>query len=138
VDIARRSSPEEEELDAKRDECSKLQAELAERELDLVNLRASLAAFEDKYLRQVGTLYAELDDWNAKIAAQLADEEGTENACAAASAAAAQAAESVYAGSRVPHAFPATPCLLLHSAANSCKNEVLLWTFLWTCLRILP
>ena len=39
-------------------------------------------------------LYAELDKWNAKIAAQFAKQEGTENARAAASTAAVQAAES--------------------------------------------
>lgn len=82
----RQSSPEE-ELIAKRDECSKLQAELADRELYLVNLRVSLTAFEQRYLRKVGTLYAELDEWNAKIAAQLAEQEGTENARAARSCA---------------------------------------------------
>jgi hypothetical protein len=94
IAVTRQPSPEEEELATKRAECSKLQTELADRELYLVNLRASIAAFEGKYLRQVGTLYAELDEWNAKIAVQLADREGTESARAAASAAAAQAAES--------------------------------------------
>ena len=53
-----------------------LQAELAERELFLTNLRAELSAFEALYLRQVGTPYAELDEWNAKIAERLAEQEG--------------------------------------------------------------
>ena len=74
----RQASPEEEELTAKRAECSKLQAELTDRELYLVNLRVSLAAFEQRYLHKVGTLYAELDEWNAKIAAQFAEQEGTD------------------------------------------------------------
>jgi hypothetical protein len=94
VGIVRQPSPEEEELAAKRAECSRLQAELADRELYLFNLRLSIAAFEGKYLRQVGVLYAELDRWNAKIAAQRAVEEGTESAQAAASTAASQADES--------------------------------------------
>lgn len=40
---------------------------LAERELELIDFRGQLAAFEGRYLRQVGTLYAELDDWKARI-----------------------------------------------------------------------
>lgn len=92
--IVRRLSPEEEELKKKRDELALLQADLAERELFLTNLRAELSAFEGQYLRQVGTLYAELDEWNAKIAEQLAEEEGTEESRSAAAQARAQAEES--------------------------------------------
>jgi DnaJ-domain-containing protein 1 len=93
-EIARRTSPEEEELARKREELALLQAELAERELFLTNLRAELSAFEGQYLRQVGTLYAELDEWNAKIAEQLAEEEGTEESRSAAAQARTQAEES--------------------------------------------
>jgi len=59
--------PEEEELLHKREELAALRATLAERELELVDLRSELAAFEGRYLRQVGTLYAELDEWKARI-----------------------------------------------------------------------
>ena len=92
--IVRRLSPEEEELARKREELVLLQAELAERELFMTNLRAELAAFEGRYLRQVGTLYAELDEWNAKIAERLADEKGTEESRSAAARAREQAYES--------------------------------------------
>jgi hypothetical protein len=92
--IARGTSPEEEELARKREELALLQAELAERELFLTNLRAELSAFEGQYLRQVGTLYAELDEWNARIAERLAKEEGTEESQSAATQARAQAEES--------------------------------------------
>lgn len=71
-----------------------LQSELAERELFLTNLRAELSAFEGQYLRQVGTLYAELDEWNVKIAELLAEQAGTEEARSAAAQARAQAEES--------------------------------------------
>jgi hypothetical protein len=94
ADIVRRVSPEEEELAKKRDELPLLQAELAERELFLTNLRAELSAFEGQYLRQVGTLYAELDEWNAKIAERMAEEEDTEEARSAAEQARTQAEES--------------------------------------------
>jgi sulfur relay (sulfurtransferase) DsrC/TusE family protein len=94
TDIVRQVPPEEEELAKKREELALLQAELAERELFLTNLRAELSAFEGQYLRQVGTRYAELDEWNAKIAERLAEQEGTEAARSAAAQARTQAEES--------------------------------------------
>src|SRR5271157_6066695 len=65
--ITRRLKPEEEELLRKRQELAAIRATLAERELELVDLRSQLGAFEGRYLRQVGTLYAELDEWKARI-----------------------------------------------------------------------
>src|SRR5271166_6488067 len=94
TEIVHRLSPEEEELAKKREELALLQAQLAERELFLTNLRAELSAFEGQYLWQVGTLYAELDEWNAKIAERLAEQEGTEEARAAAAQARTEAEES--------------------------------------------
>jgi hypothetical protein len=87
-------SAEEQEIARKREELAILQAELTDRELSLANLRAEIAAFEGRYLREVGVLYAELDDWNAKIAELVAEAAGTEQARAAASEARAQADES--------------------------------------------
>ena len=66
--ITRRLKPEEEEILRKREELAAIRATLAERELELVDLRSQLTAFEGRYLRQVGTLYAELDEWKARIA----------------------------------------------------------------------
>jgi hypothetical protein len=112
TDIVRRVSPEEEELAKKREELAQLQAQLAERELFLTNLRAELSAFEGQYLRQVGTLYAELDEWNAKIAERLAKEEGTEEARSAAEQARTQAEESnaaVQEGASKAEGFKASP-----------------------------
>jgi hypothetical protein len=87
-------SAAEQELARKREELAILQAELADRELFLANLRAELAAFEGRYLREVGVLYAELDDWNAKIAELAAQTAGTEQARTAAAEARARAEES--------------------------------------------
>jgi hypothetical protein len=70
--IARRLKPEEEELLRKRDELATVRATLAEGELKLVDFRSQLAAFEGRYLRQVGSLYAELDEWKARHAELLA------------------------------------------------------------------
>jgi hypothetical protein len=82
--IEPRLSPEEEELAKKRDELALLRVQLAERELYLANRRAELIAFEGRYLRQVGALYAEIDDWNAKIAELVAEESRTDEARSAA------------------------------------------------------
>jgi hypothetical protein len=66
--IVKKLTPEEEELLRKREELASVRAALAERELELADLHAQLRSFEGRYLRQVGVLYAELDDWEAKIA----------------------------------------------------------------------
>jgi len=68
LEIVRKLTPEEEELLRKREELASVRATLAERELELADFRALLKSFEGRYLRRVGVLYAELDDWEAKIA----------------------------------------------------------------------
>jgi hypothetical protein len=93
-EIVRHISPQERELAEKRQELAILQAELTERELSAANLRAELGAFEGRYLREVGLLYAELDDWNARIAELAAEVSGTEQAKSAAEDARARADES--------------------------------------------
>ena len=90
-EIVRHISPQERELAEKRQELAILQAELTERELAAANLRAELGAFEGRYLREVGLLYAELDDWNARIAELAAEASGTEQAKSAATDARARA-----------------------------------------------
>jgi hypothetical protein len=67
-EIVRKLTPEQEELLRKREELAGVRGALAERELELADFRAQLKSFEGRYLRQVGTLYAELDDWEANIA----------------------------------------------------------------------
>jgi len=94
AETVRRVSPEEEELAKKREEFALLQSELADRELHLTNLRAELSAFEGRYVRQVGVLYAELDECNAKIAELVAEDERTDEARSAATQARTQAEES--------------------------------------------
>ena len=74
-EILRRRPPEEDELIRKRDELERLQSALVDLELELADLRGELSAFEGLYLRRVGVLYAELDEWNARIAELIAEEE---------------------------------------------------------------
>jgi len=94
TEIVRRLTPEEEELEKKRAELVQFENALAERELYLTNLRAEISVFQSRYLGRVGVLYAELDEWNAKIAELKAKTEGTPEARDAASKARSQAEES--------------------------------------------
>ncbi len=91
TELARRLTPEEEELAAKREELARLEAQLADQELSLASLKAELAAFEGLYLRRVGVLYAELDEWNARLAELRAERAGTPEAKAEADEARTQA-----------------------------------------------
>ncbi len=68
TEIVRQQTPEEAELLRKREQLAAIRAELAERELEAADLRAQLRSFEGRYLRLVGVLYAELDEWKARIA----------------------------------------------------------------------
>jgi DNA repair exonuclease SbcCD ATPase subunit len=94
TELSRRLSPEEEELAVKRAELARLEAQLADQELLLASLKAELAAFEGLYLRRVGTLYAELDEWNARLAELRAEQAGTPEAKTEATEARTQAHES--------------------------------------------
>ena len=94
TELVRRQTPEEEELAAKRQELARLEAQLADQELLLASLKAELAAFEGLYLRRVGVLYAELDEWNALLAELRAEQAGTPEAKAEADEARTQAEEA--------------------------------------------
>jgi hypothetical protein len=123
--IIRQQSPEEEELASKRDELALLQVQLGERELNLANLRAELTVFERRYLRQVGVLYAELDDWDAKIAELAAKRERTEEACSAATQARTRAEESHAAvGGEASEAKEFAPSLELKSLYREVAKRV--------------
>lgn len=73
TDIKHRETPEEKELHRKLTELNELESELAQQELDLATLHGGLRAFEARYLRIIGTRYAQLD----KIEAQIAEIEAS-------------------------------------------------------------
>ena len=57
----------------KRQELADVRTALAERESELAQLRAQVKTFEGRYLRQVGVLYADLDELEARIAEREVD-----------------------------------------------------------------
>jgi hypothetical protein len=56
------------ELLLRRAQLATLRAKMAASELQLATLRAQLHSFEARYIRQVGVLYVQLDQWEARIA----------------------------------------------------------------------
>lgn len=111
--IVLHESLEQQELTRKRREMTDLQEKLIDRTLFLEDLRARLCALESRYLRKVGILYAELDDWSAKIAELAAEIAGTEQTMSAAAEARRQAEESYAAAhgeaANTPAAAPPSP-----------------------------
>ena len=67
-----RQTPEDIELERKQEELRELETEFAEKELSLATLRAELHHFDMRYIRLVGSLYAVLDDLEARIAEEVA------------------------------------------------------------------
>jgi len=69
-------TPEEIELERKYQEYARLETELANRELELATLKATMMAFERRYMTAMGRRFAEFDRINAEIAELLADRQG--------------------------------------------------------------
>lgn len=67
------STPEEIELQEKQAELAALLTELAEAELELLTTQTQFQAFESKYHHEIVRRYAELDLWESRIAALLAE-----------------------------------------------------------------
>ena len=65
--ITLRHRPDTEELAARREEFAELLTKLSERELDVSTLREDLAALEVRYVRDVGSLYEQLDAIHKRI-----------------------------------------------------------------------
>jgi hypothetical protein len=73
AEIILQQTPDDIDLLDKRAMLAAVRARLAERESELAQLRAQLKTFEGRYLRQVGVLYAELDELEARIAEREVD-----------------------------------------------------------------
>jgi hypothetical protein len=73
AEIVIQQTPEAADLVARREQLAAVRSALAERESELAQIRAELKVFEGRYLRQVGILYAELDELEARIAEREVD-----------------------------------------------------------------
>jgi hypothetical protein len=73
AEIILQPTPDGSALLEKRELLATIRVTLAERESELAEIRAQLKTFEGRYLRQVGFLYAELDDLEARIAEREVD-----------------------------------------------------------------
>jgi hypothetical protein len=94
AEIILQPSPDQAALLDKREQLAAVRAILAEHESELAQLRAQLQIFESRYLRQVGVLYAELDDIEARIAEREVDLYDSDSARHRASEARRQAQET--------------------------------------------
>jgi hypothetical protein len=73
AEIILQQTPDSAALLEKRAQLAAVRITLADRESDLVQLRARLKIFENRYFRQVGILYADLDEIEARIAEREVD-----------------------------------------------------------------
>jgi hypothetical protein len=73
AEIILQQTPDDSALLDKREQLAGVRTALAERESELAQIRAQLKTFEGRYLRQVGVLYAELDELEARIAEREVD-----------------------------------------------------------------
>jgi hypothetical protein len=77
--IFRTQTQEEAELARKRGELAAVREALAARERELDHLRDQLFSFEGRYIRQVGVLYRQLEEWEERIAELLVARESPED-----------------------------------------------------------
>ena len=66
AEIILQQTPDDAALLDKREQLAAVRTTLAESESELAQIRAQLKTFEGRYLRQVGVLYAELDELEAR------------------------------------------------------------------------
>jgi hypothetical protein len=101
--LIRKQTPEERELAKKRKELAEIEARLILHELELSTLQSELQVFEARYIRVVGTRYAELDEIEARIAdAEAHNRPHDQEAQAKATNARERSGESAHATEDIP------------------------------------
>jgi hypothetical protein len=93
AEIILQQSPDAEALRDGRERLAAVRAALAEREAEVTQIRSQLKVFESRYLRQVGMLYVELDEWEVRILEREVDLYDSETARRRAQDAAARAGD---------------------------------------------
>jgi hypothetical protein len=114
IELVLQPSPDAVALLEKREQLAAVRGTLAERESELAQLRAQLKGFEGRYLRQVGVLYADLDDLEARIAereAELYDSEPARRRAEEARQQARQTQDAAFGDAREAEEFDPPPSL---------------------------
>ena len=112
--IVLKRTPEDIALAEKRDHLAAVRTRLAEREAELAQLRTQLKHFESRYFRQVGVLYAELDEIEARIAereAELYDSDAARRRAEEARRLAQETHEAAQGATEHPEEFDPPPSL---------------------------
>jgi hypothetical protein len=81
AEIILQQTPDDLALLDRRAQLAAVRSTLAERESELAQIRAQIKTFEGRYLRQVGVLYADLDELEARIAEREVDLYESDSAC---------------------------------------------------------
>jgi hypothetical protein len=113
-EIILQQSPDDLALLERREQLAAVRSTLAERESELAQLRAQLRTFEGRYLRQVGVLYADLDDLEARIAereVELYDSDSARHRAADARRQAQETHDAAFASAREAEEFDPPPSL---------------------------
>ena len=114
TEIILQRTPDDLDLLDKREQLAAVRATLAERESELAQLRAQLKTFEGRYLRQVGVIYAELDDLEARIAEReidLYDSDSARSRAAEARLRAQETHDAAFGDARAAEEFDPPPSL---------------------------
>ncbi len=113
-EIVLQPGPDAAAIAEKRERLAQVRVALADREADVAQTRAQLKAFEMRYLRQVGVLYAELDEIAARISERevdLYDSDFARRRAQAARERAQETHEAAFGADQEPEEFDPSPSL---------------------------
>jgi len=114
AEIVLQPGPDAAAIAEKRERLALVRVALADREADIAQTRAQMKAFEMRYLRQVGVLYAELDEITARITERevdLYDSDFARRRAQAARERAQQTHEAAFGADQEPEEFDPSPSL---------------------------
>ena len=114
AEIVLQPGPNAAAIAEKRERLAQVRVALADREADIAQTRAQMKTFEMRYLRQVGVLYAELDEIAARISERevdLYDSDFARRRAQAARERAQETHEAAFGAEQEPEEFDPSPSL---------------------------
>jgi hypothetical protein len=114
AEIVLQPGPDAAAIAEKRERLAQVRVALADREADIAQTRAQMKTFEMRYLRQVGVLYAELDEIAARISERevdLYDSDFARRRAQAARERAQETHEAAFGAEQEPEEFDPSPSL---------------------------